>query len=109
VVMRRADDTQVIAAWARTDTDVTLQLSGGNGAIYDMSGGEEPFGTFVGSAKVNLPGATCNGDDPVVPCPVGGPVALLEVIEGELIIQEMQADGTMSALVAKTESQNDNE
>ncbi len=109
VVMRRADDTQVIAAWARTDTDVTLQLSGGNGAIYDMSGGEEPFGTFVGSAEVNLPGATCNGDDPAVPCPVGGPVALVEVVEGELTIQEMQADGTMSALVAKTESQNDNE
>jgi hypothetical protein len=109
VVMRRADDTQIITMWARTAAAVTLQLSGGDGAIYDISGGQEPFGTFVGTAEVNLPGALCNGDDPLIPCPVGGPVALVEVTRGELTIQETGPDGTMTTLVADTESQTDNE
>jgi hypothetical protein len=80
VIMRHADGNFTVTAWSRVGEAVTIDL--GN-----------PDNTH------RLPAATCNGDDPAIPCPVGGLPVIISVSD-EVTIHEHQSDGTMMLIPA---------
>ncbi len=75
VIMTHADGRRTITAWSRVGEDVRIAV---------MPADE----THI------LQAATCNGDDPAIPCPVGGPPILITTNQ-DAAIHEIASDGTI--------------
>ncbi len=76
VLMQKADGAYLLAAWARTGENTDIIIGDASGQ-YTQQNGETSVQDFTGSVQLTLPAANCNGDDPAVPCPVGGPVSII--------------------------------
>ncbi len=72
VVLMQQPTAQVVVAWSRTGEDVTIEIA---------------------AEEYTLPGALCNGDDPALPCPVGGEPVVVIADKAPITVQVL--DGTM--------------
>ncbi len=109
VLIERGDGAQVLALWARTGDDVAITVRAEGGQVYGQLDANTPVQAVDGETELTLPAANCNGDDPAVPCPVGGAVTLIETPGTPLTVHEVGAGGTMTPLWINSERQNTNE
>lgn len=105
VLMTRADGAQVLAAWSTTGETVSITLEAASGAVYDMLLPDAPQATFENTVTLDLAGAECNGDDPNIPCPVGGAVTLVVLPAGAVAIYAPQVNGTIAQMQPYEESE----
>lgn len=98
VLMRKPDGEQVVVAWARTDTGAVIQFGTGNGDIYHYLNGGSPRDDLALNTPIPLAAAICNGDDPSVPCPVGGEPVIIVLSDDPVTVHEIADDSTMVTL-----------
>ncbi|MEM6282095.1 MAG: hypothetical protein AAF787_07875 [Chloroflexota bacterium] len=98
VVMTMHDDGIAVALWSRDGEDRQITITADAGTVYGHLDGSTPVDTFEGETTLTLPAANCNGDDPEIPCPVGGAPVIVMVNGDSLTIQEIQSDGTIASL-----------
>jgi hypothetical protein len=94
VVMIHSDSSHTLAIWSRVGEPIQVEVTTLNGEIFNISDGTRPVDRFSDNLVIDLPPAICNGDDPAIPCPVGGEPIII-VSEEPITIQEIGEDGTM--------------
>jgi Glycosyl hydrolase catalytic core len=94
VRLTRADDQQLIVAWARTAESVQLRLSATSAAatLLDQYGHTEVLQPPEGGYTLTLAGAVCNEVDG---CAVGGNVRLLLQPDGAGTVEEITSSGAL--------------
>lgn len=100
VLLQRDSQPDVWVMWARTDQMVELQVEvTALASVYSYIDASEPTQQIDESMTLMLNGALCNGDDPAIPCPVGGePIILLADME-TVTIHEFGENGTMTPVL----------
>ncbi|MEL7236563.1 MAG: hypothetical protein AAGK74_18815, partial [Chloroflexota bacterium] len=98
-VLMTADNSNIaLVVWSRDGEDSTVTISSDTGTVYNHLDGTTPTETYNDEIMLTLPAANCNGDDPEIPCPVGGAPAIVMLHDHRFTIQEIQSDGTMVSL-----------
>jgi hypothetical protein len=92
VEMQRADDTQIMAVWARGADAAKVQIAatGSEATLIDQYGHETAVQPSSGFYTLTLDGARCNKVDG---CAVGGNVSLLVQPAGSVTVQEITPSG----------------
>lgn len=98
IAIRQVNGNQILVMWARTDSNVDIMVDAEIGNVYNQLDGKNAIDQFANETRITLSGATCNGDDPAIPCPVGGEVVIITVSDKPITIHEIADGGTMTLL-----------
>jgi hypothetical protein len=93
VRLLRTSGQQTLVAWARTETAAQLEIraEGDKAYLLDQNGGKRVLRPQNGVYQLHLPGARCDETDG---CAVGGPVSILVLPAGEIIVSATAPEQT---------------
>lgn len=99
VVVIPRGESRVAVMWARSDSAVTMTITADSGAVYGHLDGEVPLAQLTEQPQIQLAAAVCDGDDPNIPCPVGGEPVIIVTDDATITIEERQPDGTSVSIL----------